>query len=525
MIKYKFNNNGLTLDKLFDQSLIRRPEGTLKDLSSKTTYEDFYDDIFVFSSAIHQLIGSGNVISVMGWNNIDFTRMLYSIPLSGNIIHPVDVRQPVDQIMQTMKEAGTRYVFSSMDFLPLVEVLVSKNLIDSKNVMITDKESNEEFTSFHDKISRLNGSEPPVLEESAIASILFTSGTTGKPKGVKYHHRDMILSIWAMLTNLSAFPGPARLTSEDRMMSLIPFFHLWSWGTAFMSTLIGADYIMGGKFDSSKTLEIVRKEKVTWMSMVPTMFNALAVTDSGNPFKKIKILIGGSAIPSSIINYASSHEIELTSIYGFTDGLGAAIGTTNDCQTPYREECLHKAIDSITPLVFTRYETEGEKSEIKFRAPWIPLEYFNLKEESAGAYRNGYFYPGDAGVIFQGGIKITDRIKDLIKSGGEFIPSAELEYHISNLPEILDVAVIGYPDEKWVERPVVIYRTKPNLRVDEEKIRNHLMSLVDKGAIKKWWIPDHYIEVNNMPMTGTGKIDKKELRNLVKDKIGYTTKH
>ena len=526
MARYKFNNSGLTLDKLFDQTLVRRPEGIVKDLSLSASFEDFYNDIVLYSSAINRFIGKDNVVSVMCWNNIDFAKMMYSIPLSGNVIHPVDVRQSPDQILETMRQAGTKYIFASHDFLPFVEMSVSKQVVKDGNVMMIDRNPiDEKYSSFYEKINKTVNSSIPSIDENTIASVLFTSGTTGKPKGVRYRHRDIVLTIWAMLTNLSAFSGPARLNSDDRIMSLIPFFHLWSWGTLFMSTMIGSDYIMSGKFDVSKTLEIMQKDKITWMSMVPTMFNSLSVEKSDNPFKNVKILIGGSAIPSSIIHYATNHNIELTGIYGFTDGLGAAIGTAENCDVPHKEQCLHRAVDKITPLVMTEFETEGENSEIKFRSSWLPSGYFNLKDENGTAYREGWFYPGDVGTVSREGIKITDRIKDLIKSGGEFIPSAEIEYYITNLPEILDVAVIGYPDEKWGERPIALYRTKQGSNIEESRIREYLTLIVNEGAIKKWWIPDRYIRIDNMPMTGTGKIDKKALKNMISNQIHSNTKY
>lgn len=501
----KLNNHGLTLDKLFLKTMRTSKTGKLIEKNESISYREFYEGAVRIADSLHKELGENRTISVMDWNTIDSALLIFAIPLSGNILHPVDVRQPPAQIISSMKEARSTHLLYSGDFEKLALAISSSGLMKGEDVRESGKVIREYEHSSHE------GNELPVLEEGRIASVLFSSGTTGKPKGVKYRHRDIVLTTWAMETNLSAFPGPARLTSTDAVFSLIPFFHLWSWGTIFISTLIGSNYILGGRFDPKSTAETIRKNEVTWMSMVPTMFNALTATEQ-NSLDHMKILIGGSAIPSGILNFASDHAIELTGIYGFTDGLAAGIGTSNTTDHFSRRNA--DAVNSITPLVFTDFGIEGENSELKFTAPWIPEGYFNLPEENA--YRNGWFYPGDSAEFTEDGkIRIRDRIKDLIKSGGEFIPSELLEYYISGIGEILDVAVIGVHDDKWVERPVAIYRTKTGKPAQDKTIKSYLADLASKGIIKEWWIPDRFIMAENMPMTSTGKIDKKALRITV----------
>ncbi len=501
----QLNNHGLTLEKLFLKTVRSRNTGELTDGRESISYREFYERIIRIADKLHRDVGEKRTISVMDWNTIDFASLIYAIPLSGNIIHPVDVRQPPAQVISSMKEAGSTHLLYSRDFEKLAVAVSSSGHIKSEDVRESGKVIQEYEHSSHE------GIELPVLDENRAASVLFSSGTTGKPKGVKYRHRDIVLTTWAMETNLSAFPGPARLTSVDTVFSLIPFFHLWSWGTIFISTLLGSNYILGGRFDPKGAAENIRKNKVTWMSMVPTMFNALTAAERDS-LDHMKILIGGSAIPSGILNFASEHHIELTGIYGFTDGLAAGIGNSNVTDDFSRRNA--DAVNSITPLIFTDFGIEGENNELKFKAPWIPDGYFNMPEETA--YRNGWFYPGDSAEFTdEGKIRIRDRIKDLIKSGGEFIPSGLLEYYISGIGEIVDVAVIGMHDDKWVERPVAIYRTSTGKPVPDETIKTYLTELASKGLIKGWWIPDRFILVENMPMTSTGKIDKKVLRVTV----------
>jgi len=505
----KLHNRGLTLDKIFLKTIRSGNTGFLTDGKNRVGYGEFYDRVMAVAERLHRDLGENRIVSVMDWNTLDFATLLYAVPLSGNVLHPVDVRQPPDQIMSSMKEAQSNYLLYSADFGKLADAVKTSGIVRESDIRSTremlDKNPDQ----------RLEKVDLPELEENRIASVLFSSGTTGKPKGVKYRHRDIVLTVWAMETNLSAFPGPARLTSSDTVFSLIPFFHLWSWGTLFISTLIGSGYVLGGRFDPKSTADLIKKNSVTWMSMVPTMFNALISSDR-NSLDGMKILIGGSAIPSGILNFASDHVIELTGIYGFTDGLAAGIGTSNINGDISKRNA--DAVNAITPLVFTDFEIEGDNSELKFRSPWIPDGYFNAHEEKA--YRDGWFYPGDSAEFTQyGKIRIRDRIKDLIKSGGEFIPSALLEYYISEIGDIGDVAVIGVHDDKWVERPVAIYRTRSGADVQDEIIRSRLKDLASKGIIKDWWIPDRFIRLDNMPMTGTGKIDKKALRTMLES--GY----
>jgi Acyl-CoA synthetases (AMP-forming)/AMP-acid ligases II len=264
------------------------------------------------------------------------------------------------------------------------------------------------------------------------------------------------------------------LSSKDVVFSLIPFYHLISWGSLYISTLLGAKYVMDGKFDTESILNAIKDNKVTWMAMVPTMLYQLLSSKNADIMNGMKILIGGSVIPSGLVKMAMQHNIELTSIYGFTDGLGAGIGTLKQKGSRTKEEEYYDSTAFFTPLPLTEYYFDESKGgEIYFRAPWLPNEYFNLpKEESDKAYtKDGWFLPGDAGSIEKDGkIKIIDRTKDLIKSGGEFIPSMKLEDLISELESVELVAVVGKNNPQWIERPWAFVKLKKE-RISMKKMR------------------------------------------------------
>ncbi|WP_162509707.1 AMP-binding protein [Thermogymnomonas acidicola] len=315
---------------------------------------------------LHRLLGQDRVVSVMDWNSMQFAQLLYAVPISGNIVHPVDVRQPTGQVLSSMREAGgSSCLLYSPPFKGLAEAAVSAGLVKDEFCMSIDEATGQD-------LSHGNGGETglPELDETRVASVLFSSGTTGKPKGVRYRHRDIVLTVWAMETGLSAFPGPpSRLTSSDTVFSLIPFFHLWSWGTLYISTLIGSNYVLGGRFDPRTTSELIKRSGATWMSMVPpTMFSALTSYDRDS-LDGMKVLIGGSAIPSSILRFASEHSIELAGIYGFTDGLAAGIGTSEIMDDlPSRNA---DAVNAVTPLVFTDFQIGGDGSELGFQGTLV----------------------------------------------------------------------------------------------------------------------------------------------------------
>ncbi len=506
---------GLTIDRLFYQTLIRAPQRKVIYKDRSRTYKELFDDVVNLSGGISERYHAGTRIAVLDWNTIPYLQLLFAIPCAGDVIHPVNMRLPPEELIKTIKVAGDEVLIFSSEFLPIAKKIEEMGIIKGENIYRTD--GSETYHSYLDLFGS-GGRRSFNLDENSPASVLFTSGTTGTPKEIIYSHRKITMAIWSILTLLSAYPGNARMNADDVIFSLIPNYHLWSWGTPFISAMIGADYVMDGKFDLTTTVEAIKKHKVTWMSMVPTMLYGLISYPSGDELKGLKVMVGGSPIPSGLINAATSKGIELTSIYGFSDGLIAGIGSIIENE----KDLLKRNVLStggMIPAPLSEYAVkktaEGDIGELHFRSPWLPAGYENEREKSAESFTSdGWFITGDAGNITGGRVQVSDRIKDLIKSGAEFIPSAILESAISDIPGIEMVAVVGIPDSKWVERPVAYVKLRGSQKLDENQYRSYLMSLVDAGKIQKWWIPDKFIPIDSMPMTGTGKIDKKALRAL-----------
>lgn len=509
---------GLTLDRLFTQTILRKPDEYLVYKNRKISYREFKNESARLSNAIKNSDLSGKKIGVLDWNTIEYAELLYGIPLGGSILHPVNIKLPPEDIIKTIKFAEDEVLFLSKDFQPLINKIISLNIVDKKNIFAL-RDFDDGFLNFVDLVKNENNTKFPITSELDYASLLFTSGTTGQPKGVMYTQRDIILAIWSILTLLSAYEGNSRVSSKDRVFSLIPFYHLWSWGTLYFSTLIGSRYVMDGRFDPESILSTIEKEGVTWMSMVPTMLYSLLASKDSEKINGMKILIGGAAIPSGLVKMVANRNIELTSIYGFTDGLIGGIGTLKNKGSRNILEELELSTKSFTPAPFTEYEfDENNGGEINFRAPWLPVGYFKNREESLKTYsEDGWFKPGDAGYLDENGnVRILDRINDLIKSGAEFIPSAFIENIISEFNSVEMAAVVGKEDLKWGERPWCFIKLKKGHSFDEKDAKNKLKEMANIGKINEWWIPDRFIIIEDMPLTSTGKIDKKVLRERLK---------
>jgi len=277
---------------------------------------------------------------------------------------------------------------------------------------------------------------------------------------------------------------------------------------------------LGGKFDPQKTLELIKKEKVTWINAVPTMVHMLLSRSNPDELKGLKMLVGGMPIPINFARKMNDIGIKFSTIYGGTDMLATSISIIpKDIKA---EDIIDYLRVTTHPVPFVEakiVKSDGtiagpnEIGELYIKAPWLPGEYYKDLEKTKTSYENGWFKTGDIALITsEHGIRVLDRVKDVIKSGGEWIPTSILESVISEMPQIDLVAVIGKPDEKWGERPIAIVKLRPSAQISKEEIIQYLRKAADDGRIAKWWIPDEVMVVEDMPLTSTGKINKLSLK-------------
>jgi len=533
MESYKFQ---LNLKNIFPATLRNFPDQEIVYQDQKRyTFKEFYDRISRFGNALQKIgVKPGDRVAVLDWDTNHYMESYYAVPMTGAVLHTVNIRYPPEIIFYTMQHAEDKYVIVRDEFLPIIER--AAQLFDFVKGWIVYSDKNEEvktiLTPNYNYEELVASSEPmdfPDLDENTWATIFYTSGTTGLPKGVTFTQRQLVLHAQALAIAVHA--EPLYVTDNDVFMSLVPMFHVHSWGLPYVTMITGNKYVLPGRYDVKKILELIKNEKVTLSLMVPSILYMILTHPEIENYAKYlngwKVVIGGAALPSGLAKLAEKFGINIMAGYGLSETcpvLTLALFTNKVKKMKEEERFLYKISTGIPiPFVNIRVVDSFNKDvpwdnktigEIVVRAPWLTSEYYKDPEKTKELWRDGWLHTGDLAVVDPDGyIHIVDREKDAVKSGGEFIPSLLLENVISEVPNVGEVAVIGKKDEKWGERPVAFITKKDG--VSKEQILEHLNKYVETGRIQKWWIPDDFIFIDQMPKTSTGKIDKKELRKFL----------
>jgi acyl-CoA synthetase (AMP-forming)/AMP-acid ligase II len=477
-----------------------------KVISGKSvTYKDLFERVCRLSTSMNKLgISNGTIIAVADYNTTEFMELLFAAGMTGSVIYPVNIKLPWNMAMETVRESGAEYIFASEEFM---KAGIWKGFKEDHIISLSE---NGGYIKFNDLISSdLHREEKTGGSDNY--SILFTSGTTGNPKEVLYTNEQAVNGALSILYQLGLFRTPASLSSEDTILSLIPFYHIWSWGSAFHAACLGANYIITGKYDAEKVINAIEKHHATWINAVPTMAYDLIAHDKDNRINGIKMLIGGSPISRGLAGKLKEKDIRFSTIYGGTDMLATSISLG----IPKDQESLRSVTYPVPMVHATVRDREGkilgngEIGELWVNSPWLPGKYMNRPD--GNEYSGGWFRTGDvAAMTPDGGIKILDRVKDVVKSGGEWIPTSIIESVISEYPGIEIAAVTGIEDEKWGERPIAWIKASEIIEI--ERLREFMESRALRGNINKWWIPAEFIIIEEMPMTSVGKIDKARLR-------------
>ncbi len=499
------------------------PEVEINYGDSKQTYMQTYEKVLGLSNSLLSMgVSKGTVVGVADWNTPKFVELLYATAAIGAVVYPVNIRLPPEQILHTIKHAGVQWLFLSKDF-----VFLSKNFVSKDRIVALDFD--DAHWKYDDLVINRSRKEPEVtIAGEDPYSILFTSGTTGLPKAVRYTHEKVVHGALSIVYQLGLYDTPAKLGSRDVIMPLIPFYHLWAWGTVFHAPFLGAKYVLGGKFDPQKTIQTIAKEKVSWINAVPTMMQMLLSQKETEALKGMKALVGGMAIPYNMAKAMTDAGVRFSTIYGGTDMLATSIsiiptGFAVQDQIDYLRATTH-AVPFVQVKVMKPDGTDAkvnEMGELYLRAPWLPGGYYQDHEKTESSYVDGWFKTGDLALLTpERGIKVVDRVKDVIKSGGEWIPSSFLESIISEIPGVELTAVLGAPDEKWGERPVAVVKPRAGKSVTSEDVLVQLGKAIEQGRVNRWWIPEQVIFVAEIPLTSTGKINKVALREKTLSQTG-----
>lgn len=505
--------------------------------SFRYTYADFNKRVSKLANALTKLgVGPGDTVAVMDVDSHRYLECYFAIPMMGAVLHKVHIRLSPEQILYTINHAEDDVIIVNSMLLPLLEAIADKITTVKKFILISEDGSTPQSKiAFAGEYNQLVEAENdrydfPDFDENTMATMFYTSGTTGNPKGVYFSHRQLVLHTYGLLTAMGGFKSQANVNSSDVYMPLTPMFHVHAWGVPYLMTMIGAKQIYPGRYEPEMILKLVLKEKVTFSHCVPTIIHMLL---NSPVIDKIdlsgwKVIIGGSALPKGLCQAALKHNINIYSAYGMSETcplLTAAMLKPHMLDWPIEEQvgvrCRTGFAIPNVQLEIVDHEGkpmphDGETTgEVVVRTPWLTQGYLKEPEKSEELWRNGWLHTGDVGYIDKEGyLQITDRLKDVIKTGGEWISSLTLEDIVSQHEAVSESAVIGIKDEKWGERPMALVVLKESFKgkVTDDDLKAYFMKFADNGTIPKYGVPEKIAIVETIAKTGVGKIDKKVLR-------------
>jgi len=503
---------------------------TVDQAIHRTTYAELRRRAKKLAGALTGELGveRGDRIATLAWNDFRHFELYFAISGIGAVCHTINPRLFFEQIVYIVNHAEDRYLFIDPSFLPLIEQLAPRLPSLEAIVVLCDEahvpESELALVCYETLIAahteRLRW---PELDENTASGLCYTSGTTGEPKGTLYSHRAIVLH------TLGALSGDAMgLGCRETVLPVVPMFHVNAWGLPFACPMVGAKMVMPGpRLDGASLFELCEREGVTFSAGVPTVwFNFLAhLEQTGQrPSTLKRLVIGGSAVPRAMIEtFEETYGIEVIHAWGMTEmtPLGVVGTLKRGMEHLPREQRYDIKVKQghavwgvelkIVDDAGRRLPHDGRSAGmLMVRGPWITSGYFRNEAATRQAFdRDDWFATGDVATIDPDGyVQITDRAKDIIRSGGEWISSIDLENAAVAHPAIAEAAAIGVAHLKWGERPLLVAVRRPNARVTKSELIDHL-----RGKVAKWCLPDDVVFVEELPHTATGKIQKTALRD------------
>jgi fatty-acyl-CoA synthase len=496
------------------------------------TYADFYARSNQLAGALARLgVQQGDRVATLAWNTYRHLELYFAVPCMGAVLHTLNLRLPSDQLIYIINHAEDKVIFVDASLLPLLEKL-TEHLNSVKHYMVmTDGPLQTNLPNAHSYEELLAKESPeyawPELDENTACAMCYTSGTTGNPKGVLYSHRAMYLH--AMAACMSDCLG---LSERDVVMPVVPMFHAMAWGVPYAATMLGSVQVFPGPHLQPRDLAgLIQDEKITLTAGVPTLWlGLLNVLEQENlDISSLRRMpVGGSAAPRSMIEaYQKKYGVEILHAWGMTEM--SPLGTVSKLKSymldwPEEQRFAFRAKQGMpVPGVEIRgIDENGQEipwdgktmGELQVRGPWIIRSYYN-DPRSEQAFMDGWFRTGDVVTIDdEGYMNIVDRTKDLVKSGGEWISTVELENALMGHPRVMEAAVIAVPHPKWQERPLAV--VVPKADVDTSQLKQDLYAMLAK-EFSKWQLPDAIEFVTEIPKTSVGKFDKKVIRTRYQD--------
>ncbi|PIE43380.1 MAG: long-chain fatty acid--CoA ligase [Gammaproteobacteria bacterium] len=529
-------NSPLLVSDIFKTAAMRYPEQAIVSrIGDHTihsyTYLDAYKRTCQLANALTGLgVTTGDRVATLAWNNYRHLELYYAIGGSGAVIHTLNARLFTNQIGWIVNHAEDKLIFVDPDLIPRLEE-IQDQLVTVKAIIINCNPDEMPETSlpnvhnYETLIQDQPDSFPwPIMDENTACGLCYTSGTTGNPKGVLYSNRSTVLH--AMMSGGSQY---LQFDESSVVMPIVPMYHVCGWGIPYSGVLYGTKLVLPGpRLDGEALQELIEKENVNGAYGVPTIWLNLHnyLQESGKKIPSLKVVgVGGAASPLALVEtYEKVYGIYWMGIWGMTETspLGTAAIQTPALKALPQEQRFKlqasagKAIFGIDLEIFDDEDNpvphDGvSRGTLKAKGPWILSSYF--KGEGADKFEDGWFNTGDVAVIDElGYMRIVDRRKDVIKSGGEWISSVDLENAALHDPTVNEACVIGVAHPKWDERPIMLVTLRDENKFNEETLMNIL-----KEKVAKWWLPDRVIVVESLPHTGTGKLRKVDLRQKYSD--------
>jgi acyl-CoA synthetase (AMP-forming)/AMP-acid ligase II len=474
----------------------------------RTTYGEIAARARRLASALRDLgIKPGDRVATFGWNSQRHLELYLAVPSMGAVLHTLNIRLFEDDLRYIVGHAEDRVIFldaSTAKLMPRFDGV-------EHEVLMPDADTERKGAIDYEELiaSGNPGFEFPDLDENAAAAMCYTSGTTGRPKGVVYSHRSTVLH--SLLVNQADGPG---LRERDVALPIVPMFHANAWGLPYSAAMAGSKLVLPGpKMDPADLARLIHEEQVTISAAVPTIWQGIAQLEPAPDISSLqRIMCGGSAVPESLIRiYDERFGVQIIQAWGMTETspMASVSRVPPDGPDPSSDEgyALRATQGRVVPTVEYRVD-ESAGGELQVRGSIIASSYYNDESGADKFTDDGWLRTGDVAELqTHGFIKLVDRTKDLIKSGGEWISSVELENEIMAHPEVLEAAVVATPDEKWSERPCACVVKHAGSELDAEQLREFLST-----RVAKWWLPDRVVFIDEVPKTSVGKFDKKVLR-------------
>jgi fatty-acyl-CoA synthase len=533
----------LILKQLWHTPLLQSPEQEIVYRDQKRlTYRQLGERIARLASALSKLgVEPGDTVGVLDWDSNRFLEAFFAIPMMGAVLQTVNVRLSAEQIAYTIEHAGASTLLVNDEFVGLLEGIRPQLTKVKTLVVMSDRPrpvtGSLPFAGEYENL--LADASPdyhfPDFDENTQATTFYTTGTTGLPKGVYYSHRQLVLHSICELAFFGLASQQGRFSRDDVYMPITPMFHVHAWGFPWAATLAGVKQVYPGRYDPAMLVRLIKSEGVTFTHGVPTILQMLlnAAAAEKKDLAGLKMVIGGSALPKALAKQALAAGIDIFAGYGMSEtGPIAAVAHVKSRDLsgdPDQEIEFRTRAGMAAPLVDLRIVDEDmndvphdgkSAGEIVLRSPWLTQGYFNNPEGSEELWAGGYLHTNDIAVVSPGGyVHITDRLKDVIKTGGEWVSSLQIEDLISQCPGVLETAVIGVKDDRWGERPLALVVKQPTGAdgLTDAAVKSHLKAFADKGTISKYGIPEKILFIDSIPRTSVGKTNKKELRNRYGD--------